>query len=230
MTLTSEYAWLYADYPFSNDPNSDWLHPDWWRPPTETQEKPHRPNHFYDEQRLLLGRTYRAGARVRLTVPAGAPAEWTVIDLLDYEKVARPKPSRGTRSRSPASAPIPSGSARLLPCLRCGDRLREAARRHGLDPQGYVQGHAAHRRRRRGRARRRQLALDRHRAGHAPPPTRRRIPSARRASPRGPTRSASTASGRSRAAATTSGSPTSRSSARSRSGSTPTRSTASAAH
>jgi hypothetical protein len=32
MTLTSAYAWLYADYPFSNDPNSDWLHPDWWRP------------------------------------------------------------------------------------------------------------------------------------------------------------------------------------------------------
>ena len=91
MTLTSEYAWLYADYPFSNDPNSDWLHPDWWRPPTETQEKPHRPNHFYDEQRLLLGRTYRAGDTVRLTVPAGAPADWTVIDLLDYELVAKPR-------------------------------------------------------------------------------------------------------------------------------------------
>ena len=91
MTLTSEFAWLYADYPFSNDPNSDWLHPDWWRPPTETQEKPHRPNHFYDEQRLLLGKTYRAGDRVRLTVPAGAPAPWTVIDLLDYETVAKPK-------------------------------------------------------------------------------------------------------------------------------------------
>ena len=72
MTLTSEYAWLYADYPFSNDPQSDWLHPDWWRPPTETEAKPHRPNHFYDEQRLLLGKTYRAGDKLRLTVPAGA--------------------------------------------------------------------------------------------------------------------------------------------------------------
>ncbi len=91
MSLTSEYAWLYADYPFSNDPNSDWLHPDWWRPPTETEEKPHRPNHFYDEQRLLLRRTYRAGDTVRLTVPAGAPADWTVIDLLDYERVAKPR-------------------------------------------------------------------------------------------------------------------------------------------
>jgi hypothetical protein len=90
MTLTSEYAWLYADYPFSNDPQSDWLHPDWWRPPAETQDKPHRPNHFYDEQRLLLGKTYRAGDTLRLTVPSGAAADWTVIDLLDYEHVAKP--------------------------------------------------------------------------------------------------------------------------------------------
>ena len=91
MTLTSKYAWLYADYPFSNDPNSDWLNPDWWRPPTETQDKPHRPNHFYDEQRLLLRKTYRAGDTIRLAVPRGASADWTVIDLLDYEQVAKPR-------------------------------------------------------------------------------------------------------------------------------------------
>jgi hypothetical protein len=101
MTLTSEYAWLYADYPFSNDPNSDWLHPDWWRPPTESQEKPHRPNHFYDEQRLLLRKTYRAGDKVRLTVPAGARADWTVIDLLDYEYV--PKPTSRPRDAIPVT-------------------------------------------------------------------------------------------------------------------------------
>jgi hypothetical protein len=97
MTLTSEYAWLYADYPFSNDPDSDWLHPDWWRPPTESEAKPHRPNHFYDEQRLLLGKTYKAGDTIRLSVPAGAKAGWTVIDLLDHERVAEP-------ARKPAGA------------------------------------------------------------------------------------------------------------------------------
>ncbi len=71
MTLTSQYAWLYNQYPFSNDPGAGLLHPDWWitecscvpadttPPPTIT--KPFRPNHFYDEQRLFLGRTYRAG-------------------------------------------------------------------------------------------------------------------------------------------------------------------------
>ena len=30
MTLTSEYAWLYNQYPFTNDPNAGLLHPDWW--------------------------------------------------------------------------------------------------------------------------------------------------------------------------------------------------------
>ena len=100
MTLTSQYAWLYNQYPFSNDPDAGLLHPDWWitecscvpdattPPPTITT--PFRPNHFYDEQRLLLGRTYRAGDRVRLTVPTSSPATWTVIDLLDSELVGPP--------------------------------------------------------------------------------------------------------------------------------------------
>ncbi|MGH8939458.1 MAG: glycosyl hydrolase family 28-related protein, partial [Actinomycetes bacterium] len=52
--------------------------------------KPFRPSHFYDEQRLLLERTYRAGDRVRLTVPLGSHAAWTVIDLLDSQLVGRP--------------------------------------------------------------------------------------------------------------------------------------------
>ena len=30
MTLTSQYSWLYNQYPFSNDPQGDLLHPDWW--------------------------------------------------------------------------------------------------------------------------------------------------------------------------------------------------------
>jgi hypothetical protein len=100
MTLTSQYAWLYNQYPFSNDPNGDLLHPDWWitecacvpnaTTPAPTITKPFRPNHFYDEQRLLLGRTYRAGDKVRLTVPAGSKAAWTTIDLLDSQRVGAP--------------------------------------------------------------------------------------------------------------------------------------------
>ncbi|WP_214107212.1 glycosyl hydrolase family 28-related protein [Acrocarpospora catenulata] len=100
MTLTSEYSWLYNQYPFTNDPNADLLHPDWWitecscvpaaTSPTPTITKPFRPGHFYDEQRLLLGRTYKAGDKIRLTAPAGSNAAWTVIDLLDTELVGAP--------------------------------------------------------------------------------------------------------------------------------------------
>ncbi|MEV0714206.1 glycosyl hydrolase family 28-related protein [Asanoa sp. NPDC050611] len=100
MDLTSEYAWLYNQYPFTNDPQADLLHPDWWitecacvpaaTTPTPVITKPFRPMHFYDEERLLLGRTYAAGAKVRLTAPKGTAAAWTVIDLLDSELVGAP--------------------------------------------------------------------------------------------------------------------------------------------
>lgn len=101
MTLTSQYSYLYNQYPFSNDPNADILHNDWWltecscvpaaTTPTPTFAKPFRPMHFYDEQRLLLGRTYKAGDKVRLTMPVGSGADWTVIDLLDSELVGLPR-------------------------------------------------------------------------------------------------------------------------------------------
>jgi hypothetical protein len=100
MTLTSRYAWLYNQYPFSNNPDADLLHPDWWitecscvpaaTTPPPTIAKPFRPNHFYDEQRLSLGRTYRAGDTVRLTAPPNGP-QWTVIDLLDSQLVGPPR-------------------------------------------------------------------------------------------------------------------------------------------
>ncbi|WP_079063412.1 glycosyl hydrolase family 28-related protein [Streptacidiphilus griseoplanus] len=101
MRLTSQYAWLYNLYPFSNDPGAGVLHPDWWitecscvpgaTTPAPVIPTPFRPNHFYDEQRLLLGRTYHAGDRVRLAVPAGSSAATTVVDLLDSQLVGAPR-------------------------------------------------------------------------------------------------------------------------------------------
>ena len=136
MTLTSQYSWLYNQYPFSNDPNAGLLHPDWWitecgcvpaaTTPTPTITKPFRPMHFYDEQRLLLGRTYRAGDTVRLTAPAGSDAAWTVIDLLDSELVG------AAARRSSLAANVlrvrrrPDRPARLGRRVRQGHRLRQA--------------------------------------------------------------------------------------------------------
>jgi len=98
MILTSQYAWLYNQYPFTNDPGAGLLHPDWWitecqcvpaaTTPPPAISTPFRPMHFYDEQRLRLDRTYPAGARIRLT--AGSAAAWTVVDLLDSELVGLP--------------------------------------------------------------------------------------------------------------------------------------------
>jgi hypothetical protein len=99
MSLTSQYAWLYNLYPFTNDPNAGVLHPDWWitecscvpnqTTPPPVVPTPFRPNHFYDEQRLLLGKTYAAGSKIRLT--ASSAASSTVIDLMDSELVGAPK-------------------------------------------------------------------------------------------------------------------------------------------
>jgi hypothetical protein len=89
LTLTSKYSWLYAMYPFSNDPNAD-PNPGWWKPEPDPVTKPFRPMHFYDEQRVLLDHVYGVGDKIRVTVPAGTNAAWTIIDLMDFEKVAPP--------------------------------------------------------------------------------------------------------------------------------------------
>ncbi|GAA1034294.1 glycosyl hydrolase family 28-related protein [Virgisporangium ochraceum] len=101
MTLTSQYAWLYNQYQFTNDPNADLLHPDWWvaecacvpaqTTPAPVFAKPFRPMHFYDEQRMWLDRTYKAGDRIRLTAPASTNAAYTVVDLLDTHLVGLPR-------------------------------------------------------------------------------------------------------------------------------------------
>jgi hypothetical protein len=102
ITLTSKYSYLYNQYPFTNDPTAGLLHPDWWvtecrcvpayTTPTPTFSKPFRPMHFYDEQRVLLHKTFEAGDVIRLTVPSDSNAAWTVIDLVDFQDVARPAP------------------------------------------------------------------------------------------------------------------------------------------
>ncbi|WP_088997586.1 glycosyl hydrolase family 28-related protein [Micromonospora echinaurantiaca] len=138
MTLTSQYAWLYNQYPFTNDPQADLLHPDWWitecscvpaaTTPFPSIAKPFRPSHFYDEQRLPLGRTYRAGDRIRLTVPAGSNAAWTVIDLLDSELVGPPR-VRLAAANVLAFGADPTGRRDAAPAI---ERAIAFARRTGL--------------------------------------------------------------------------------------------------
>ena len=84
------------------------MHPDWWitecscvpaqtNPPPVIQ-KPFRPSRFYDEQRLLLGRTYRAGDTVRLTIPANSKAAGRGEQLRFVQLPAHRLGVRGHRS------------------------------------------------------------------------------------------------------------------------------------
>jgi hypothetical protein len=72
LAMSSRYGWFYGDYPFSNRPADG------------------KPHHFFDETRVMLGRTLPAGARVRLAVGAGDTAPWYAIDLADFELVPSP--------------------------------------------------------------------------------------------------------------------------------------------
>ncbi len=137
MELTSEYSWLYNQYPFTNDPNAQLLHPDWWITecacvPGEDYvvETPFRPMHFYDEQRMLLDATYPAGSVVRLTAPVGADAAWTVIDLLDSELVAPPLPQPDESVSVTKFGADPTGVRDAAPAFRTAIRW---AKRHGVD-------------------------------------------------------------------------------------------------
>ena len=69
---TSRYGWFYGAYPFSNRPADG------------------KPHHFYDEARLLLGRTLPAGSKVRLMVGEEDRAPWYAVDLADFELVPGP--------------------------------------------------------------------------------------------------------------------------------------------
>ncbi|MFF0265670.1 glycosyl hydrolase family 28-related protein [Kribbella sp. NPDC004536] len=127
MTLTSQYAWLYGMYPFSNDPNVDPT-PGWWKPEPDPVAKPFRPNHFYDEQRVLLGHTYQAGDRVRFAVPRDTPAAWTVLDVADFELVRAPleQPKRSLDVR--LFGADPTGHRDAAPAI---DRTIAAAKKLG---------------------------------------------------------------------------------------------------
>ena len=101
MTLTSQYSWLYGQYPYDNDPTEgDNIPTDYAVEcqcvPADTVPEPDfpapwRPQHFYAEQRLLLGRTFPAGSAIRLIAPPGTDASLTTIDLMDSQLVAPPR-------------------------------------------------------------------------------------------------------------------------------------------
>lgn len=71
--LTSRFSWFYGAYPFTNTPADG------------------RAQHFYDHVRLRLNRVVPAGTRLSFRRDRPADTAWTVIDLVDLERVPAAK-------------------------------------------------------------------------------------------------------------------------------------------
>jgi len=144
--VTSKYSWLYNQYPFSNDPQAGLLHPDWWVAecgcvPAETSpapvfDTPFRPSHFYAEQRVLLGRTLKAGDTVTLTLPKRSSLPWAVIDLVDLEKVGAPKAPPRRSVNAWLLGADPTGRRDSAPAMRAAIALARKLDRPVYVPPG----------------------------------------------------------------------------------------------
>lgn len=75
LPLTSRFAWIYGDFPWSNDPSLGKAH------------------HFFDEAQAVVGKI-RAGDTVRLQVGDLGPSDYVLLDLVELETVppAVPRP------------------------------------------------------------------------------------------------------------------------------------------
>ena len=138
MTLTSQYAWLYNQYPFTNDPNADLLHPDWWITECALRAGGHHAaagDHQAVPADALLRRAAPA-ARPDLPGRRQGPAhragrQQRRVDGHRPARLASSSARRTSRLRRGQRAAVrrrPDRPARLRRRVRQGDRLREAAR------------------------------------------------------------------------------------------------------
>jgi len=70
--LTSKYAWVYGEYPWTNNPADGKAH------------------HFFDEVRLMFSTTYAAGTKIKLQKDSGDNAAYYIIDFVEFENVPAP--------------------------------------------------------------------------------------------------------------------------------------------
>src|ERR1700730_3994723 len=97
VTLTSKYAYLYNQYPFTNDPTADLLHPDWWITecscvPANTM--PTGPES--DNNPLLHSTVIRADIRTEARFYPGGTVTWwdktlpALVILLGFDRDGHP--------------------------------------------------------------------------------------------------------------------------------------------
>jgi Pectate lyase superfamily protein/F5/8 type C domain len=77
LPLTSEFSWLYGNYPYTNTP-------------FVSQPDGEVPHDFYNDVRYQFAKTLPAGSVVKLQVDAGDDAPWYVVNTADFEQVGAP--------------------------------------------------------------------------------------------------------------------------------------------
>jgi hypothetical protein len=75
--ITSEFAWVYGNFPWNNDPS------------TAKVEAAHV---FFDEMRIKLDKTYPAGTDITVKFPEDAVSDSLIIDLVEAEDIPEALP------------------------------------------------------------------------------------------------------------------------------------------
>jgi hypothetical protein len=77
LSLTSQFSWLYGNYPYTNTP-------------FVAQPDGEVPHDFYNDVRYQFAETLPAGTVVRLQIDSGDDAPWYVINTADFQLVGAP--------------------------------------------------------------------------------------------------------------------------------------------
>ncbi|QMU70933.1 discoidin domain-containing protein [Streptacidiphilus sp. P02-A3a] len=127
LATTSRYDDFYGSYPFTNNPADGTEH------------------HYFDDSRVLLGRTLPAGTRVRVELGAPDPVVPTTVNLADFEQVAPPKaePAGFISVTDPAYGADPTGKADATAAIQSAIDAAEASGKGVWLPPGTyaVTGH-----------------------------------------------------------------------------------------
>ncbi|GAA1384766.1 discoidin domain-containing protein [Catellatospora chokoriensis] len=116
LALTSKYAHVYGNYPYTNDPADRGRH------------------HYFDDARTMFDRTLAAGTKVRLKASAA-----TVVDLADFEVVAAAPAAPADHLNALDFGADPTGAADSGAALQTAiDAARDAQRGLWIPPGDYT--------------------------------------------------------------------------------------------
>ncbi|HEV2633519.1 MAG TPA: discoidin domain-containing protein [Actinocrinis sp.] len=126
LSLTSQFSWLYGNYPYTNTP-------------FVSQPDGEVPHDFYNDVRYQFASTLPAGTVVKLQVDAGDNAPWYAVNTADFERVAAPIAQPATGYVNVTQAPYSvdnTGATDVTTALQSAITAASAAGEGVYLPQG----------------------------------------------------------------------------------------------